>query len=118
MTHSKEYVLGELFTLSKPRARSIKQYEPGDVPFVSPWIHNNGVTAYKQPKPGETLDPANTVTVTPLAGVAFYQPEPYLGRGGGGSAITILTRVSLQTPGYTSLPSSPKPSKAQITATL
>lgn len=91
MTHSKEYVLGELFTMTKPRARSIKQYEPGDVPFVSPWIHNNGVTTYKQPKPGETLDPANTVTVTPLAGVAFYQPEPYLGRGGGGSAITILT---------------------------
>lgn len=77
--------------MTKPRARSIEQYEPGDVPFVSPWIHNNGVTAYKQPKPGETLDPANTITVTPLAGVAFYQPEPYLGRGGGGSAITILT---------------------------
>lgn len=77
--------------MTKPRARSIKQYEPGDVPFVSPWIHNNGVTTYKQPKPGETLDPANTVTVTPLAGVAFYQPEPYLGRGGGGSAITILS---------------------------
>lgn len=77
--------------MTKPRARSIKNYEPGDVPFVSPWIANNGVTAYKQPKPGETLDPANTITVTPLAGVAFYQPKPYLGRGGGGSAITILT---------------------------
>lgn len=91
MKHSKEYAIGELFTLSKPRARSIKNYEPGDVPFVTPWIANNGITAYKKPKPGETPDPANTVTVTPLAGVAFYQPKPYLGRGGGGSAITILS---------------------------
>lgn len=57
MKRSKEYVIGELFTLSKPRARSIKNYEPGDVPFVTPWIANNGITAYKKPEQGKHSTP-------------------------------------------------------------
>lgn len=95
ITNWKEFVIGELFSVSRPAARSQVQYLEGDIPFVASGTINNGVVKYCTPKDGELLDQGNCITVSPLDGYAFYQPNNFLGRGGAGSAILILRNDNL-----------------------
>ena len=85
-----EFNIGDVFSVSRPVARSQSQYEDGDVPFVASGNYNNGIVKYCTPKDGEALDEKGCITVSPLDGSAFYQPSDFLGRGGAGSAIMIL----------------------------
>lgn len=82
--------VGDLFSVSRPAARSRSGYADGATPFIATSEFNNGVTAMVQPKDDECLDSGNCITVSPLNGFAFYQKEDFLGRGGAGSAILIL----------------------------
>lgn len=82
--------IGELFKIKRPVARSKRNYEAGEVPFVASGNYNNGIVDYLKPKEDEVLDKGNCITVSPLDGSAFYQKEDFLGRGGAGSAIIIL----------------------------
>ncbi len=86
----KEFEIGELFSISRPVARSQVKYTDGNVPFVASGNFNNGIVKYCRPEKGEVLDSKNCITVSPLDGAAFYQPKDFLGRGGAGSAILIL----------------------------
>lgn len=91
----KEFIIGGLFEISRPVARSQKKYEDGVVPFVASGNFNNGVTKWCTPQGDEVLDAGNCITVSPLDGSAFYQAEPFLGRGGAGSAILMLRNTNL-----------------------
>lgn len=91
----KEFIVGELFSISRPIARSQAKYEDGDVAFVASGNFNNGVSKWCAPKVNEVLDAGNCITVSPIDGSAFYQAETFLGRGGAGSAILMLRNTSL-----------------------
>lgn len=84
------FEIGKLFEISRPAARSQAKYSDGNIPFVASGNFSNGVVKYCEPKQGEALDGKNCITVSPLDGSAFYQPNDFLGRGGAGSAILIL----------------------------
>ena len=86
----KEFEIGKLFEISRPITRSQAKYSDGDIPFVASGNFSNGVVKYCEPKQGEVLDEKNCITVSPLDGSAFYQPDDFLGRGGAGSAILML----------------------------
>ena len=71
----KEFVIGELFEISRPIARSQAKYTEGNVPFVASGNYNNGIVKWCMPKEDEALDLGNCITVSPLDGSAFYQKE-------------------------------------------
>ena len=85
-----EFFIGSLFTVKRPQARSEKQYQAGKIPFVASGNFNNGVIRCCNPNENEILDEGNCITVSPVDGSAFYQPAPFLGRGGAGSSILML----------------------------
>ena len=91
----KEFVVSRLFEIKSPATRSIKSYDEGDIPYVSSGSVNNGIISYLKPKNGEDLEKGRCITVSPLDGSSFYQEEDFLGRGGAGSAISLLYNENL-----------------------
>lgn len=95
ITEWKEFEISRLFNIQSPAARTIKSYAEGDVPYVSSGSYNNGIISYLEPKKGEVLEKGQCITVSPLDGSSFYQEEDFLGRGGAGSAISLLYNENL-----------------------
>ncbi|MDO4189754.1 MAG: restriction endonuclease subunit S [Lachnospiraceae bacterium] len=95
VTDWKEFEISKLFTIKSPASRTIKAYSEGDIPYVSSGSFNNGIISYLEPKEGETLEKGGCITVSPLDGSSFYQEEDFLGRGGAGSAISLLYNENL-----------------------
>jgi hypothetical protein len=91
----KEFSIGELFEVERPASRTVKQYETGNVPFVSSGNFNNGINKFVQPLDNDVLEKGNCLTVSPVDGSCFYQPIDFLGRGGGGSSIILLYNEKL-----------------------
>lgn len=91
----KEFLISKIFEIKSPAARSIKTYNEGDVPYVSSGGVNNGIVSYLEPKDDEELEKGNCITVSPLDGTSFYQDDDFLGRGGVGSAISLLYNDNL-----------------------
>lgn len=91
----KEFRVGDLFETKSPSARSEKNYNEGDVNYVSSGSFNNGVVNKLEPKPGEILDKGNCITVSPLDGSSFWQKDDFMGRGGSGASITMLYNDNL-----------------------
>ena len=91
----KEFRIGELFEVSRPKARNKDDYDLGDIPFVASGAMNNGVMKYCKTREGERLDAGNCITVSPVDGSSFYQPMDFLGRGGAGSSILMLRNDGL-----------------------
>ncbi len=81
-----------MFTVKRPVARNKDDYTEGEIPFVASGSVNNGVMKCCEPHKGETLDEAGCITVSPVDGSAFYQPFPFLGRGGAGSSVLMLCK--------------------------
>jgi len=90
-----EFRLGDLFEVSRPKARNKDDYEVGDIPFVASGAMNNGVMKCCNIKPDEKLDRGNCITVSPVDGSSFYQPMDFLGRGGAGSSVLMLRNNTL-----------------------
>lgn len=90
-----DFVVSKLFTIKSPASRSIKKYDEGDIPYVSSGSMNNGIISYLEPKKNEQLEKGNCITVSPLDGSSFYQEDDFLGRGGAGSAISLLYNDNL-----------------------
>lgn len=86
----REWTVGNLFEVKRPRSRSEKEYSQGKIPFVASGNVNNGVIKCCTPKNGEPLDKRNCITVSPVDGSAFYQETDFLGRGGAGSSVLLL----------------------------
>lgn len=84
------FLIGDLFCVKRPPARNKDNYEIGNVPFVASGSVNNGVMKCCKPLENEKLDKAGCITVSPVDGSAFYQPYPFLGRGGAGSSVLML----------------------------
>ena len=91
----KEFRIGELFEVSRPKARNKDDYDIGDIPFVASGAMNNGVMKCCKTCEGEQLDAGNCITVSPVDGSSFYQPMDFLGRGGAGSSILMLRNNGL-----------------------
>ena len=90
-----EFRIGELFEVSRPKARNKDDYDLGDIPFVASGAMNNGVMKCCKTREGEQLDAGNCITVSPVDGSSFYQPMDFLGRGGAGSSILMLRNDGL-----------------------
>lgn len=87
--------MSRLFVIKSPAARSIKTYNEGEIPYVSSGSINNGIISFLEPKEDEKLEKGNCITVSPLDGSSFYQEDDFLGRGGAGSAISMLYNQNL-----------------------
>ncbi|MCL2125211.1 MAG: N-6 DNA methylase [Oscillospiraceae bacterium] len=79
----------------KPQKRAFAKYDDGDTPFVASGNRNNGVLGYVSPRDGDILDAGNCITVSAVDGSTFYQKTDFLGRGGGGSSITIVRHENM-----------------------
>lgn len=90
LSYWQDFIISRLFKIESPATRSIKAYNTGDVPYVSSGGVNNGIVSYLEPKEDEKLEAGNCITVSPLDGSSFYQEDDFLGRGGAGSAISML----------------------------
>lgn len=94
-----EFMVGDLFEVKHPtRARSLKQYVDGDVAFVATGVGEcgNGVSAYVQPLSDEQIDAGGCITVSPVDGKCFWQPNDFCGRGGAGSSILLCYPKDIQ----------------------
>ena len=91
----KNFIVSRLFTITSPATRSIKTYNEGEVPYVSSGSINNGIVSFLEPKENEELEKGNCITVSPLDGSSFYQETDFLGRGGAGSAVSMLYNENL-----------------------
>lgn len=86
-----EYKISTLFEKPiRPAKRSKLEYEDGSTPFVASGNYNNGIELYVKPKETDIADKGGCITISPLDGSAFFQPNDFLGRGGAGSSIIIL----------------------------
>ena len=86
-----EFKVSDIYEhIEHPVARSKKHYESGNIPFIASGAVNNGIDCYLAPKNKQDIDKGNCLTISPVDGSCFYQPNDFLGRGGGGSAISIL----------------------------
>lgn len=94
-TYWKEFIIENIFSVSRPPARLATEFEKGDIPFVASGNENNGVEKYVVAK-NEILDKKGCISVSPVDGSCFYQPYDFLGRGGAGSSIILLrnTRIN------------------------
>lgn len=90
-----DFTIGQLFNISRPIARSSKNYDTGSVPFVASGNVNNGIESYVNAETEPNLDKGNCITVSPLDGTAFYQEHDFAGRGGAGSSIIKLYNDNL-----------------------
>lgn len=90
-----DFIISKLFVIESPGRRSIKTYNVGDIPYVSSSSVNNGIVSYLEPKEDEELEKGNCITVSPLDGSSFYQEDDFLGRGGAGSAVSMLYNENL-----------------------
>ena len=89
--HWGEFKISDIYeNIEHPVARSKKHYESGNIPFIASGSINNGIDCYLAPKNKQDIDKGNCLTISPVDGSCFYQPNDFLGRGGGGSAISIL----------------------------
>ncbi len=86
----KNFFIGNLFVVKRPKPRSEKQYQQGQIPFIASGNMNNGIIKCCTPQRDERLDKGNCITVSPVDGSAFYQGVDFLGRGGAGSSILLL----------------------------
>lgn len=91
----KEFQINKLFTIKSPASRKMQTYDIGNIPYVSSGAVNNGIVSYLKPKDGEQLEKGHCITVSPLDGTSFYQKCDFLGRGGAGSAISLLYNDNL-----------------------
>lgn len=91
----KEFVISRMFRIETPASRTMKSYNEGDIPYVSSGAVNNGIVSYLEPMDNEQLEKGKCITVSPLDGTSFYQEEDFLGRGGAGSAISMLYNENL-----------------------
>ena len=91
----KEFQINKLFRIMSPASRKIQTYDIGNVPYVSSGAVNNGIVSYLTPKEGEQLEKGHCITVSPLDGASFFQNSDFLGRGGAGSAISMLYNDNL-----------------------
>ena len=85
-----EFCIGTIFTVTRPSARSERDYKKGNSPFIASGNFNNGVIRCCEPHADEPLDKGNCITVSPVDGSAFYQQSDFLGRGGAGSSVLLL----------------------------
>ena len=90
ITEWQEFQISRLFRIKSPATRKMNTYNDGDIPYVSSGSVNNGIISYLEPKEDEELEKGNCITVSPLDGSAFFQEDDFLGRGGAGSAISLL----------------------------
>lgn len=86
----KEFRLGDLFNLERPNARVSSKYSEGNMPFIASGMNNNGISKYVEPLSENDFDKGQCLTVSPLDGSCFWQPDDFLGRGGSGASIVIL----------------------------
>lgn len=86
----KPFCARDLFTLERPKARIVRDYEPGDMPFVASGMSDNGVSCLVAPLSPDDFDKGQCLTVSPLDGSCFWQSSDFLGRGGSGASVCIL----------------------------
>jgi len=85
-----EFRLGDLFpTIERAKRRTINSYSPGDVPYVTNSMVNNGVSGYLQPKSPDDIEKGRCITVNSVDGSAFWQEDDFLANSSGNGLLML-----------------------------
>lgn len=91
----KEFEIEQVFDqINSVKGKSIDNYPPGKVPYITTSAINNGLTNYILTDK-EIITSGNVITIDPIKGKAFYHIYNFVGRGGAGSAINVLKSMKL-----------------------
>lgn len=83
----------DLFKLHSAKSQGRENYEDGPVPFVTSSTLNNGIVAYVTPFADDKVFVLPCISVSGL-GFATVQLEPFLPKGNGGDAATVLIPIA------------------------
>jgi hypothetical protein len=88
-TDYKQVPLTDLFAIHKAKSRGFKNYEEGNVPFITNGIGNNGVQGFVEPDEKARVFKVDAICVSAFC-EATVQKAPFLPRGNGGSGLSVL----------------------------
>lgn len=83
------YEIKDLFDTKRVSGTPLEKYSEGKLPFVSTSSEKNGVQGFVRSISND-ISPTKSLTVSPIDGTVFYQPNQFVGRGGAGSSITSM----------------------------
>jgi hypothetical protein len=81
--------ISDVFKVITAKSRSIDDYSEGNVPFISNGFYNNGVVGHVEPFDDDRVIDKTAICVSAFC-EATVQNAPFIGRGNGGSGMTIL----------------------------
>ena len=81
--------ISDIFDVIVAKSRSIEDYSEGNIPFISNGFYNNGVIGHVEPFDEDKVFHKTSLCVSAFC-EATVQVAPFIGRGNGGSGMTIL----------------------------
>ena len=84
MTH-----ISDIFNVITAKSKSIEDYSSGSIPFVSNGFYNNGIIGHVDPFETDRVIQTLSISVSAFCEATVQEP-PFIGRGNGGSGMTIL----------------------------
>jgi len=81
--------VSDIFDVHTAKSKSIADYTQGDVPFVSNGFYNNGIIGQVEPFEQDRVFNDLAICVSAFCEATIQKP-PFIGRGNGGSGMTIL----------------------------
>ncbi|MGI6258856.1 MAG: restriction endonuclease subunit S [Anaerolineaceae bacterium] len=89
----KVFIVNEVFKVETVGGKTKSNYDEGQIPYVTTSSQNNGVNGFVRST--KNISPQKAISVDPIAGRAFYHDYDFIGRGGAGSAISLLYNKNL-----------------------
>lgn len=90
----KTFEVEEMFGVKRVSGEPLNKYDEGNLPFISTSSQKNGVQGFVNSKK-EDVSPKNSLTISPIDGIIFFHSYNFVGRGGAGSSISIMTNENL-----------------------
>jgi hypothetical protein len=84
----KVFRVNEIFEMKSVKGKAISNYKEGEIPYVTTSSQNNGVNGFVNSTTNISVKKA--ISVDPIAGKTFFHDYYFIGRGGAGSAISLL----------------------------
>lgn len=81
--------VSDIFDVVTAKSKSIEDYSEGSVPFISNGFYNNGIISLVEPFDSDRVINELAICVSAFCEATVQKP-PFIGRGNGGSGITIL----------------------------
>lgn len=81
--------IDEIFEVITAKSHSFSNYSEGNIPFISNGLYNNGVIGFVEAFDNDRVFKNHAICISAFC-EATVQVPPFIGRGNGGSGMTIL----------------------------